>query len=106
SQTTSLSATGSDVTVSSASSSSSEFTLSGASFPRTIPAGQSVSLTVTFTPQTSGPASASLSFVSNASNSAAESLTGTGTVTALLPPTVTTTSLPGATVGAAYSATL
>ncbi len=75
----SLTASGSAVTVNSASSTSSEFVLSGISLPVTIPAGQSSTFTVTFTPQSSGAASASLSFSSNASNSpAVQSLTGTG----------------------------
>jgi fibronectin type 3 domain-containing protein len=53
--------------------------LSGFS-PGTIAAGQSLSFTVTFTPQASGATSASLSFASNASNSpAVQSMTGTGT---------------------------
>jgi hypothetical protein len=77
SQSGKLTAGGASVTITSASSSSSEFTLSGISLPTTIPAGQSMPYSVAFTPQTSGTASATLSFASNASN-AAESLTGTG----------------------------
>ncbi|MFZ0760989.1 MAG: choice-of-anchor D domain-containing protein [Candidatus Sulfotelmatobacter sp.] len=77
-----MSATGASVTVSSASGSSSQFVLGGASFPLTIPAGQSVGLNVAFTPQSSGTISGALSFASNASNSqAVESLTGIGTLT-------------------------
>jgi fibronectin type 3 domain-containing protein len=68
------------VTVSSDASSSSQFALSGASLPLTIPAGQSLSFNVAFTPTVSGTVSGSLSFTSNASNSqTVESLTGTGT---------------------------
>jgi HYDIN/CFA65/VesB-like, Ig-like domain/Cep192 domain 4/Abnormal spindle-like microcephaly-assoc'd, ASPM-SPD-2-Hydin len=78
SQASSLSASGASVTVSSASLSSAEFSLTGISFPLTIAAGQSVPFTVTFAPQTSGSASAVLSLTSNASNSPAESLSGTG----------------------------
>ncbi len=75
----SLTATGASVTVTSGSSNSSEFVLSGISLPKTIAAGQSASFTVTFTPNASGAASASLTFLSNASNSpTVESLTGTG----------------------------
>jgi hypothetical protein len=75
-----LSASGSSVTVSSVAVSTSEFSVSGVSFPFTIAAGQSTSFTVTFKPQASGTASASASFVSNASNSPTiEALTGTGT---------------------------
>jgi hypothetical protein len=77
-----LSATGASVKVSSESitgANNGDFVLSGISFPVTIPAGQSSTFTVTFTPKASGTASASLSFASNASNSpAVQSLTGTG----------------------------
>jgi hypothetical protein len=74
-----LSATGSAVMISSASMSTTEFTLSGLSFPFTIAAGQSAPVTVTFTPQSSGAASASASYASNASNSTAvQALTGSG----------------------------
>jgi hypothetical protein len=74
-----LSATGASVTISSGSSSTSEFALSGISFPVTIAAGLSASFTMTFTPQASGTASATATFVSNAANTAAvQSLTGTG----------------------------
>jgi hypothetical protein len=77
-----MSATGGSVTVSSAGSSSSQFVLNGASFPFTIPAGQSLSFNVAFTPQSSGTVSGTLTFLSNASNSQAiESLTGVGTAT-------------------------
>jgi hypothetical protein len=80
SMTTTLNATGSSVVVSSASVGSSEFAVGGPSLPLTIPSGQSASFSVTFTPQTSGTASAGASFVSNATNSTAQvSLTGSGT---------------------------
>ncbi len=76
----SLTASGKAVKVSSASLNNSEFVLSGISLPVTIPAGQSSSFTVTFTPQASGATSASLSFSSNASNSpTVQTMTGTGT---------------------------
>ncbi len=82
-QSISMNATGASVTVSSAASSSSEFVLSGASFPFTIPVGQPVSFNVAFTPTASGAQSGSLSFVSNASTAkTVESVSGTGTVTA------------------------
>ena len=64
SQTGTLSASGSSVTVSSATSNSSEFVLSGLAFPLSIPAGQSVPFTIKFAPQISGAASASISFAS------------------------------------------
>lgn len=76
-----MSAVGASVTVSSSSSSSSQFVLDGASFPLTIPAGQSMSFNVAFTPKSSGTASGSLSFASNASTpQTTESLSGSGTV--------------------------
>jgi len=79
-----LSATGSSVTVSSATSNSSEFTLSGLSFPVTLAAGQSASFTFTFRPQASGTDTASISFISNASNSpTVASMTGSGALSPL-----------------------
>ena len=79
-----LSAAGSSVTVSSATSNSSEFTLSGVSFPFTLAAGQTASLAFTFTPQASGTDTASISFISNASNSpTVESMTGIGVLSPL-----------------------
>jgi hypothetical protein len=82
SQTSSISASGSSVTVSSVSLSSAEFSVTGVSLPVTIPAGQSVPVTVTFAPQTSGTASAVLSLASNAANAASQSLSGVGTAPA------------------------
>jgi hypothetical protein len=79
SQTGTLSAIGSSVTVSSGTSSSSEFALSGVAFPLSIAAGQSVPFTIKFAPQTSGTASANISFASNASSSSVtETATGIG----------------------------
>jgi Abnormal spindle-like microcephaly-assoc'd, ASPM-SPD-2-Hydin len=67
------------VTVRSVTSNSSEFVVTGISFPVTIAAGHSVHYTVKFTPRQSGTASAALSFASNASDSkVSESLTGSG----------------------------
>src|SRR5882724_5027202 len=77
SQTGTLSASGSSVTVSSATSNSPEFVLRGLTFPLSIPAGQSVPFTIKFSPQISGTASASISFLGSAS-SATETVTGTG----------------------------
>jgi hypothetical protein len=78
--TATLSASGPSVTVLSPTTTSSEFSLRGASFPLTIASGRSVSFTVNFTPQTSGTASGTFSFASNASNAPTlETLTGTGT---------------------------
>jgi fibronectin type 3 domain-containing protein len=76
-----MSASGASVTVSSDASSNSQFVLDGAFLPFTIPAGQSKSYNVSFTPTGSGTVSGSLSFTSNASNSKTQkSLTGIGTM--------------------------
>jgi hypothetical protein len=78
-QTGTLNATAASVTVSSVSMDSSEFVISGLSFPVTITAGQSVNFTVTFTPQTTGTVSGNASFISDASNSPTPAtVTGTG----------------------------
>jgi hypothetical protein len=74
-----LSASGGAVTISSSASSSSQFALQGASFPLTIPSGQSVSLNLAFTPSANGNASGTVSLASNASDSnAQEALSGVG----------------------------
>ncbi|MCU1298481.1 MAG: hypothetical protein JWO91_2759 [Acidobacteriaceae bacterium] len=74
-----LSASGTSVTVSSATLNSSEFSLSGVTFPFTILAGKTASFNVTFAPKASGSVSAALAFSSNASNSSiSQTLTGQG----------------------------
>jgi hypothetical protein len=75
-----LTASGSSVTVSSASVTSPEFSLAGIALPLTLSQGQSAPFTLTFTPLASGTASATISFASNAANAVAENLTGTGAV--------------------------
>lgn len=78
-QTGTLSAGSSPITVSSATWQGSGFSLTGITFPVTIPSGQSVPFTVTFAPQAAGSVSGGISFVSNASNSPLnESLAGSG----------------------------
>lgn len=75
-----LTASSSTITVSSAGWNGQGYSVSGITFPKTVAAGQSVSFTVTFTPQAGGTSSGSISFVSNASNSPnTQALTGTGT---------------------------
>ena len=75
----SVTAAGSAVTISGASPNSSEFALSGISLPLTLSAGQTANYTVTFAPQSSGTAAATLSFTSNATNGPnTEALSGTG----------------------------
>ncbi|HTA22158.1 MAG TPA: choice-of-anchor D domain-containing protein [Terriglobales bacterium] len=79
-QTAQLVASGTTVIVSSVNISNADFTVSGLSFPVTIPAGQGVQFTVTFKPQSTGATSGTVSFTSNASNSPAVlSVSGTGT---------------------------
>ena len=98
--TATLTATSSNVTVSSATSTSPEFGLSGLSFPKTITAGQSASFTLTFTPQSSGAASGSISLISNATNTpTVEVLTGSGTTTPLHDVSLFWNSSPSAVVG-------
>jgi Abnormal spindle-like microcephaly-assoc'd, ASPM-SPD-2-Hydin len=76
----SLSATGANVTVSGATTNNSVFSVGGLSLPVTIAAGQSVPFSITFSPQTPGSASASLTVTSSAQPSiATATLTGTGT---------------------------
>jgi hypothetical protein len=76
----SLTASGASVTVTAASVSNSAFSVSGLSLPATIPAGQSIPFTVTFSPQSTGSASATLSVTSNAqTTTSTDTLTATGT---------------------------
>jgi hypothetical protein len=77
SQTGSVTAIGASVTLSSASSSNSEFTLTGLTLPVTIAAGQSVPFAVTFAPIVAGTAFGRISFISNGSTLAAETASGT-----------------------------
>jgi len=78
-QNATITANGAGVTISGAASNNAEFKLGGLSLPLTLNAGQSATLTVTFTPQASGTSSGSLSFSSNATNSpTAEAVSGTG----------------------------
>ena len=77
-----LSASSGPVTISSANTSNSEFSISGISLPKSLNAGQSVPMTVVFSPQVAGAASANVAFVTNAANAPSMSLTGSGTVTA------------------------
>jgi hypothetical protein len=75
-----LTASGAGVTISSVSSTNSEFTLSGLTLPLTLNAGQSANFTLTFAPQSSGSASATITFASNATTPpVAASVSGTGT---------------------------
>jgi hypothetical protein len=64
-----LSATNGTVTISAAQVNSSEFTLSGLTLPKSLAAGQSVTVTMTFKPNASGTATANLTLTSDAANS-------------------------------------
>jgi len=73
-----LTAATASVVVSGVSVVGSEFVISGLAFPVTIPAGSSATYTVTFSPTSTGSASTTASFASNASNApTGVSLTGT-----------------------------
>jgi hypothetical protein len=69
----------SSVTVSTVDETGQGYSLSGISFPVTLAAGQQLPFSVTFTPQAAGVAAGSLSFVTNASTSPTETVTGSGT---------------------------
>jgi len=74
-----LTASNAAVTISSDGSTSSEFAIVGLTLPVTIQSGQSLSVTIKFTPNASGGASGQAGFTSNAVNSpTVEQLTGTG----------------------------
>jgi hypothetical protein len=76
----SLTASGANVTVTAATTNNSVFSVGGLSLPVTIPVGNSVPFTVTFSPVTTGAVSATLTFLSDAQPSTTtETLTGTGT---------------------------
>lgn len=73
-----ITATGGSVTVSSASSTNSQFAISGTSFPMTLSSGQSAQVNVVYAPTTPGAASATLTFTTSTSTKSSESLSGTG----------------------------
>ncbi len=78
-QNATLSASGATVVVTSGTVNGLSFALGGLSYPVTIPTGQQVQFSVTFTPQVDGIATGNISFASNASTSpTVEPLTGTG----------------------------
>jgi hypothetical protein len=75
-----LTAGSSDIKVSSAAWNGQGYSVSGITFPATVPAGQSLPFTVTFAPQAPGTASGSIVFDSDATNSpGTETLSGDGT---------------------------
>ena len=72
-----LSASGASITVSGATSTNPEFSLSGISFPLTLTAGGSANFSVLFTPGAAGSTTGTFAFTSSA-NSPEQSLAGTG----------------------------
>ena len=74
-----LAAGASNVTIASATSTSPEFHLSELSLPMTIAAGQTASVSLIFTPQSSGATSGNISFAGDSADTLmVESLTGSG----------------------------
>jgi hypothetical protein len=75
-----LGAQGGNVTVSSATVTGGSYSLSGITFPLTIPAGQTASFSVTFAPKAAALLPGGIAFVSNSTSSPTSiSLSGTGT---------------------------
>lgn len=76
----SIKASTASVTITAASTNNSEFTIGGLSLPVTLSSGQSVPYTITFSPNATGSASATLTFTSDAQpTTATEALTGSAT---------------------------
>jgi hypothetical protein len=74
-----VTATREPVTISSVDSSNGQFAMSGLTLPVTLSAGQSKGFTLTFTPQSAGPVTGTLSFANTAPGSpVVEALTGSG----------------------------
>src|SRR5579871_5112393 len=80
-QSVTLTATGSAVTVSSATTTGTGFAVSGAKFPMTVNPGSPATLNIAFSPTSAGAASGKLTIANNSSNlsSASITLSGTGT---------------------------
>lgn len=74
----SVSASGGSVTLSSVNTTNSQFYLNGLTLPVTLAAGQSVPFTVTFSPQGSGTITGTFGFVSTSTTATSEALSGTG----------------------------
>ncbi|HEY6764670.1 MAG TPA: choice-of-anchor D domain-containing protein [Candidatus Sulfotelmatobacter sp.] len=75
-----LTAVGGSVTISSISSSTSQFAVPGVQLPLTVPSGKEVLVNVTFTPKSDGKATATLTLASNAADAKlSEPLAGVGT---------------------------
>jgi hypothetical protein len=87
------------VVVTSATSNSSEFSISGLSLPLTLTTGQSISFNVVFTPKSSGTASGNLAFVNSVGSALPVSATGVGTAAAAHKVTVSWAGSPSSVVG-------
>ncbi len=87
SQTGTLTAGKSSVTVYNANWNGPGFSITGISFPLTIAAGKTASFTATFAPQTTGTAASTVSFVANSHNPTTQQLTGSGVSDSTPPPT-------------------
>ena len=96
---------GAPVSLSQASTAASGFTVSGASVPVSIGAGQRATLNVVFSPKSTGAVAGTLSLVSNASNAPSTvSLNGTGvTASALLNASASSLSFGAVTTGTSKS---
>jgi Abnormal spindle-like microcephaly-assoc'd, ASPM-SPD-2-Hydin len=95
---------GTSVTISQVGISGTGFTLSGITTPVTLPAGQSASFNVTFTPTTAAAATGSVTVSSNASNPTLTiGLTGTGIAPGALGASPTSLSFGNVTVGSNQS---
>lgn len=81
-RTVTLTAGGSPVTISSATTTNPEFVITAPALPVTIAAGASVPVSVQFAPKSSGSASSTLSFAGGEGNAITESLSGAGLVAA------------------------
>jgi hypothetical protein len=77
-----LTASGSNIVISSAGTNSAEYTMTGITLPLTLSAGKTAAFTLTFKPQSAGSAPATASFINNSGNSPLNvALSGTGTST-------------------------
>lgn len=91
---------GTDVTITQATTSRADFSLSGVSLPYTLPAGQSKTFNVIFAPQSATTLSADLTIVSNASNPTLTiPLSGTGVQPGALSANPTSLNFGNVTVG-------
>ena len=102
-----LTASNGALTISADSSDDSQFAIEGLTLPAKLPAGESITFTIQFTPSASGAASAQATFVSNAVNSPTiEDLSGTGVAQAKSQLTISPATLAFGNVAVGSSASL